>query len=385
MGHDDVEMAGLLQRLSEGLQLSPDEAIRLVERAELPVLGLAAREAARLQNPEGLVGFVVDQTILYSNVCQPNCPFCNGTVTADDPRAFTLTPEEVVEKARPAVAAGAQQIILQGGHRIDLPWEYYLDLIRSLKEAYPGIAVAAYSPTEILVMAASFGRSTREVMTDLKEAGLDLLLSGGAEALGWLRQKENRILLRGPWNDWFDVLHRAHDLGIPVIGMVPFGLGETARERVGLLYRIRAVQFRTSRRGEGVFRALVPYDAGAPPALGESLPAGLPWPEAGPASPSDPTGYEYLRMVAFARLLVDNVPRIQASFLTQGAKVAQVALAGGADDFGGTQFQCTRVELAAGRFGRMTPEEVQRLVRDAGLIPARRSPTYAILERLEPQ
>lgn len=395
-----------------GLRLSPDEAIQLVERAELPLLGLVAREKAAQRKPGNQVSFLVDQTIVYSNVCQPDCPFCHGTVTADDPRAFTLTPEQVVAQAAPAVAAGAQQIILQGGHRIDLEWEYYLNLIRALKEAYPGLAIAAFSPSEIMVFNAWLQRSTHAVMAELQAAGMDLLLSGGAEALGWIRQKENRILLQGPWNEWFDVLHRAHDLGIPVVGTVPFGLGETAQQRVGYLYRMRSVQSRTGEKsGRGVFQSVVPLHAGSAPALGTALARGSGWPdlqlpprESGTATtgasgapgatdaagggeqagaPEGPTGYAYLRMVALTRLLVDNTPHVQASFVTEGAKVAQVALDGGADDLGGTQYQFEGVELAAGRTGRMTQDEVIRLVRDAGRVPVRRSPTFDLLERFE--
>lgn len=349
----------ILRRLLAGERPTPAAAIHLAEHAEFVSLGLVAQALEARVNPERLATFVVDCTIVYSNVCQPNCPFCAGTVTREDPRAFTLSAADLVAQVGEAVAAGARQIILQGGHRIDLPFGYYTGLLAAVKAAYPQVELIAYSPTEIMVWNAWFQRSTRALLTDLQGAGLDVLLAGGAEAVT-SRAPEHRALLRGPWAEWFDVVHRCHDLGIPVVATFPFGLGETARERVGHLYRVRAVQERTGQGGRPpAFRALVPF----------------------PAAPEAVTGHEYLRMVALSRVLADNIPIIQASPLTQGLKVAQVALDCGANDFGGTHLQHGQAELAAGRVGAMTPAELIRLARDAGRVPARRDARYQVQER----
>lgn len=366
----------LLHRLLAGDPPTLDEAVWLAERADFLQLGMAAQMLEARVNPERLVTFIVDQTIVYSNVCQPDCPFCVGTVTRDDPRAFTLSAEELVARVGAAVAAGARQIILQGGHRRDLPWPYYTGLLEAVKAAYPRVELAAYSPSEVMLFSACFERTHREVLAALQAAGLDILIAGGAESLP-SRARENRTLLRGPWQEWLDVIHGCHELGIPVVATVPFGFGEAPRERVGHLCRLRAIQGRMGERGGApVFRAVVPFPAAPAEADERLLLAGA---EAGVLEPA--SGHEYLRMVALTRLLCDNIPVVQASPLTQGARVAQVALDAGANDFGGTHLQYGRAELAAGRIGVMTPAEFIRLARDAGRVPARRNARYQVEER----
>ncbi len=360
----------ILQRVLAGERPSPEEAVFLAEQADLLKLGMAAQTLEMRSNPDRLTTFIVDQTIVYSNVCQPRCPFCIGTVTRDDPRAFTLSAADVVARVGAAVRDGARQIILQGGHRLDLPWSYYTELLTAVKVTYPQVELAAYSPTELMVFNAHFQRSTREILAELQSAGLDVLIAGGAESMP-SRAPENRALLRGPWNEWVDVMHRCADLDIPVVATFPFGLGETARERVGHLYRTRAIQFRTGQRhGRPVFRALVPFPA-ADPEPGH------------PGEAAPVTGMEYLRMVALSRVLCDNIPVVQASPLTQGAKVAQVALDCGCNDLGGTHLQYNQAELAAGRRGAMSPAEFIRLAHDAGRVPARRNARYELKERHE--
>jgi cyclic dehypoxanthinyl futalosine synthase len=316
--------------------------------------------------------------VVYSNVCQPNCPFCVGTVTKEDPRAFTKTADEVVAEVAEAVQAGATQIILQGGHRIDLPWEYYTGLVRAIHQRFPAVQIFAYSPTEIMVFNALFQRKTADIVGELKEAGMGALLAGGSETMN-TRIPEYRALLRGPWNEWIDVVHRCADAGIPVIAPFVFGFGETAKERVGLLYRTRAIQERTAMMHRPVFRKLAvftltaPAPAAAPAGEHVAYVEGEAVPVSQAALPRAPvSGHEYLRMVALARILVPNIPHVQSSFVAQGAKVAQVALDGGADDLGGTLMEYTQVELAAGRVGAMTAEEMERLIRVTGRTPVRR-------------
>ncbi len=375
-----MDTDALLARLLAGERLFPDEANHLCAEAELVPMGMAARELVRRLNPEGKVGYAVSKTIVYSNVCQPNCPFCTGTVVADHPAAFTKSADEVVAEAAEAVAAGATQITIQGGHRIDLPWEYYTGLVRAVKSRFPDLQIFAYSPTEIMVFNVVFQKRTAEVIAELQEAGMGALFAGGAETMA-PRDKEHRALVRGPWTEWFEVVHRCADAGIPVVVPFVIGLGETVRERVGHLYRVRSVAERTAKAGKGVIKSLAVFSLTppAPVALaegehvvhveGEAVKVD---PAAAKAQPPV-TGHEYLRMVALSRLLVPGVPHVQSSFVAQGAKVAQVALDGGADDLGGTHLEFTKVELAAGRVGAMTAEEMERLITDAGLVPVRRT------------
>jgi cyclic dehypoxanthinyl futalosine synthase len=360
-----MDSGDILQKALMGLKLFPEEAIHLCAKGELLDLALTARTIAARKNPDGVVGYALNQTVVYSNVCQPDCPFCIGTVTKEDPRAFTRTADEVVAEAAEAVAAGATQIILQGGHRIDLPWEYYTGLVTALRQQFPQVQICAYSPSEIMIFNVLFQKRTTEVIGELKAAGMDGFVAGGSPTMN-TRIPEYRALLRGPWNEWFDVVHRCADMGIPLVAPFVFGLGENAKERVGHLYRVRAVQERTSAKQKPAFHALSVFTLTPP----QTAPAPAP---ADPMEAEPPaTGHEYLRMLALARILVQNIPHVESSFVAQGAKVAQVALDGGADDMGGTFLEYTQAELAAGRVGPMTADEMERLIRDAGRTPHRR-------------
>lgn len=317
----------ILRKVLTGAKIFPDEANFLCAEAPLANLAAAARAVAVRANPAGTVGYAVSRTIVYSNVCQTNCPFCQGTVTADDPTAFTRTADEVVAEVAGAVAAGATQIVLQGGHRIDLPWAYYPGLVRAVKARFPQVQVLAYSPSELMVFNVAYQMRSAQVVGGLQEAGMDALLAGGDEILR-SRVPEYQMLMRGPWNEWFDVVHRCADAGVPVV--VPFvvGIGESVRERVGHLMRVRAVQERTATAGRPAFRALIVFTLG----------------EAGPAI----TGHQYLRMVALARVLVPNIPHVQASIASRGTEVALAALDGGADEL-----SSIRPEVAADLEGRI--------------------------------
>lgn len=374
-----MDTDALLEKALKGEKLFPDEAIYLCEQGDLIPMAMAARATARQQNPEETVGYAISKTIVYSNVCQPRCPFCTGTVTKDDPAAFTKSAEDVVAEVAEAAAAGATQIVLQGGHRIDLPWEYYPGMVRAIHERFPDVQIMAFSPTEVMVFNVAYQKRTADVIAELQAAGMGALLAGGAETMR-TRVPEYRALLRGPWNEWIDVVHRCADARIPVVLPFVVGLGESAKERIGFLYRARELQRRTTQAGKPAFAAvavfsLTPPAVQAPPAgdhvvhvEGEAVKVDPP-----AAAPAAVTGHEYLRMVALARVLLPGIAHVQSSFVSQGAKIAQVALDGGADDLGGTNLEFTQAELAAGRVGSMTAAEMERLIRDAGREPVRRT------------
>mgnify|MGYP000064531928 CR=1 FL=1 len=354
MNVNEMDCGEILMKALAEQRIRPDEAACLSQRASLLDLAAAAGELVRRVNPAGEVGYTVNRTVVYSNVCDPQCPYCRGTVTRDDPRAFTLTPEEAASRAAEAAAQGATQIILQGGHRTDLPWEYYLELVRTVKERLPQVQVMGFSPTEITVLRFPHEKSICQMIGDLKVAGLGAMWAGGAPSLS-SRILEYRRLLKGPWETWLEVVQGCAKHGIPMVAPFVFGLGETHHERVNYLFRLREVQAVTTGDGAPVFRSLAIFNL-----------------DAGPDFPPV-SGQEYLRMVALARLLVPNIPHVASSFLYHGAKVAQVSLDGGADDMGGTQLEFDRAELAAGRVGAMTAAEMERLIRDAGRVPVRRA------------
>lgn len=367
-----MEIDALLEKGLKGERLAPDEAIYLAERADLIPLGMVADRLAAGKSPDRSVGYAVSKTIQYSNVCQPSCPFTTGNVLIDDPRAFTKSAEEVVVEAGEAVAKGATQITLQGGHRIDLPWAYYTGLVKALRTAYPSLQIFAYSPSEIMVFNTLFQKRTLEVLTELQEAGMDGLFAGGTETMG-ARAPEYRALLRGPWNEWIEVVHRANDLRIPVIAPFVLGLGESTRERIGHLYRLREMQQRTSMAGKPLFARLAVFTLNqeAPPPSAEEVTyvEGERVVTEATDQPVKTTGYGYLRWLALARILVPNIAHVQSSFVSQGAKVAQVALNGGADELGGSNMEYEKVDLASARVGAMTAPEMERLILEAGRKP----------------
>lgn len=368
-----MDADSLLEKVLKGEKLFPDEAIWLADNVDLIPLGMVADRIAAARNPGRTVGYAISKTVAYSNVCQPSCPFTTGNVLQDDPRAFTKSAEEVVAEVGEAVKQGATQITLQGGHRIDLPWEYYLGLVKAVRTAYPAVQLFAYSPTEIMVFNTLFQKQTAAILAELHEAGMDGLLAGGAETMG-ARAPEYRALLRGPWNEWIEVVHRAADLRIPVIAPFVFGFGESTKERIGQLYRTRAIQERTTMAGKPAFARLSVFTLNLDqpqPATdevtyveGERVVA-----ESPTAAPVKTTGYGYLRWLAMARILVPNIPHVQSSFVSQGAKVAQVGLNGGADELGGTNMEYDKVDLASARVGAMTAPEMERLILEAGRKP----------------
>jgi cyclic dehypoxanthinyl futalosine synthase len=373
-----MDAESLLQKALSGEKLFPEEAIYLGDEAELLPLGLVAQRIAAELNPGREVGYAVSKTVVYSNVCQPECPFCQGTVVKEDPAAFTKTAAEIVAEVGEAVAQGATQITLQGGHRIDLPWSYYTGLVKSVRSAYPEVQIFAYSPTEIMVFNILYQKKTAEIIHDLVEAGMTGLYAGGAETMQ-TRIPEYRALLRGPWNEWIDIVHRCADARIPVIVPFVFGLGESTKERIGHLYRVRSIQERTAAAGRPAFARLAVFTLTGPetpPQIpgehvvhveGEAVKLEAPAP-----APVKTTGYGYLRWLALARILVPNIKHVQSSFVAQGAKVAQVALDGGADELGGTHLEFEQVDLAAGRVGAMTPAEMERLITQIGRKPVLR-------------
>jgi len=342
----------IIAKALKGERPFPDEAIHLCVEGELLAMGAAADRVANLLNPEEHVGYGLAKTVIYSNVCQPQCPFCSGTVTWDHPDAFTKSAEQVVAEVAEAVSGGATQVFLQGGHRIDLDWSYYPGLVRAIHERFPHLQLFAYSPTEIMVFNVAYQKRTSEVIHELVDAGMGGLFAGGAET-HQTRGPEYRALLRGPWNEWFDIVHRSADAGLPVIVPFVFGLGESPRERVGHLYRVRAVQERTTAMKRPAFAAVAVF----------TLPEGRP--AAGAELPPAVSSQEYLRMLALARILLPNIRHLQSSPTSQGARVAQVALNGGADSLG-------PIYLGETAGGAVSPDALTALIREAGRTPVKR-------------
>jgi cyclic dehypoxanthinyl futalosine synthase len=348
----------VITKATHGRRLDADEGLALFRHADLLTLGELANGTRKRLHPERLVTFIVDRNINYTNICVNKCKFCAFYREADSPEAYILSNEEIFKKIEETIALGGTQILLQGGVHPDLGIEYFEDLFSSIKTRFT-IQVHALSPSEITHIAKKADMNVPETLTRLRAAGLDSIPGGGAEILvDRVRKKVSPNKIR--WRQWADVMTEAHKLGMPTSATMMFGSLETDREIIEHLVRLRDVQ--DSTRG---FTAFIPwtYQPGNTELGGRSA-----------------TGVEYLKVLALSRIMLDNFNNIQASWVTQGAKIAQVALEFGANDFGSTMIE-ENVVAAAGVTFRMTRQEIVDLIQDAGYVAAQRDTTYHILRK----
>ena len=346
-----------LERAVEGARLDVDEALALLEGADLPSLAAAAHAARNRMTDERVVTYVVDRNINYTNVCVSGCRFCAFFREPGDARGYVLTLDELDRKIEETLALGGTQILMQGGLHPELPLDFFVDMLRHIKSNYP-IHVHSFSPPEIVHFARLNGLDVEPVLRRLQEVGLDSLPGGGAEILVE-RVRESVSPHKCTAQEWLDVMRTAHGIGMPTTATMMFGHVETLGQRVEHLARIRELQHETSG-----FTAFIPWTyQPANTALGGRT-AG---------------GHDYLRTLAVARLFLDNIPNVQASWVTQGAKIASVALGFGANDLGGTMIE-ENVVAAAGVSYSMSIEEIRALIQDAGCEPKQRTTLYELVE-----
>jgi len=341
-----------------GKHLSADEGLVLFRQADLLSLGELANNMRKRLHPKRLVTFIVDRNINYTNICVNKCKFCAFYREAESPDAYILSKDEIFKKIEETLAQGGTQILMQGGVHPDLGIDYFEELFRSIKMRYK-IHIHSLSPSEISFVAKKDSLSIKDALTRLKAAGLDSIPGGGAEILvDRVRKKVSPNKIR--WRQWADVMKEAQKLGMPTTATMMFGSLETDKEIIEHLVRLRDIQEET--KG---FTAFIPwtYQPGNTELGGRSA-----------------TAVEYLKVLALSRIMLDNFQNIQASWVTQGAKIAQVALEFGANDFGSTMIE-ENVVAAAGISFRMTKQEIVSIIKDAGYTPAQRDTKYNILKK----
>ncbi len=335
-------------------RLSPDEALALFQHGNLIDLGEQAHATRlRIANPD-VVTYVVDRNINYSNVCAAQCDFCAFYRKPDDPEAFLLSNEEIYRKIRELLEIGGTTILLQGGLHPSLDFSYYTRVLSAIKERFQ-VCIHAFSPPEIVWMAHLYSRSVRDIIADLRSAGLDSLPGGGAEILS---DRVRTRVSRGKCNsaEWLGVMEEAHRLGLRTTATMMFGHVETYADRVEHLRCLRDLQDRT--RG---FTAFICWTF---------------QPRNTRLADREPTGaHEYLKTLAISRIFLDNFPHLQASVITQKEEVGQVALFFGADDMGGTTMEENVVRLA-GTSHCAGEQRLCELIRDAGFRPQKRNTQY---------
>ncbi|MGI6286040.1 cyclic dehypoxanthinyl futalosine synthase [Neomoorella humiferrea] len=344
-------------KVLEGKRLSADEGECLYREADLLEMGYLANLVRQRLHRDGTVTFVVDRNINYTNICVNACRFCAFYRLPGDAEGYVLSREEIGNKIEATLAAGGTQILLQGGLNPDLDLAWFEDLFAWIKSRYP-VTLHSLSPVEIDYLACKEKLPVFEVLRRLKKAGLDSLPGGGAEIL--VDGVRDRVSPKKTKTArWLEVMRAAHSLGMKSTATMVFGLGETIADRIAHLEAVRRLQDET-----GGFTAFIPWSFQP----GNTELGGT---EAGAA--------EYLKVLALARIYLDNVPNLQVSWVTQGLKVAQVALFFGANDFGSTMLE-ENVVRAAGASYRACMEEIVHCIREAGFRPAQRDNEYRILK-----
>ncbi len=361
-------------------RISPKEALTLYQAADLLGLGMWADLIKKALHPEEVCTFIVDRNINYTNVCINKCTFCAFWRDEDDRDAYLLDRETIFGKIEETIALGGTQILIQGGLHPALDIFYYVDLLSSIKERFD-INIHGFSPPEVCYIADSSDLTIRETLSILRAAGLDSIPGGGAEILSD-RVRDILSPKKIASSRWLEVMEAAHAMGMKTTATMMFGSIETPRDIIAHLDAIRQLQDRT-----GGFTAFIPWSfQPGNTALGKRdvrLRSGgktkRPSPGNRPAAPSyGATAVDYLRVLALSRIYLDNIENIQASWVTQGLKLAQVALRFGANDFGSTMIE-ENVVASAGVSYSVSMPDIINSIRAAGFVPAQRDTYYNLI------
>jgi cyclic dehypoxanthinyl futalosine synthase len=329
------------------------------KNAPLLELGAEADAVRKTLHPEGVVTYIVDRNINYTNVCVADCGFCAFYRRPKDNEGWTLSYEQIGAKIDEVKALGGVQILMQGGHNPYIPFEWYLDLLRYIKQYHP-IHIHGFSPSEVDFWSTLYRMPAVEVIRELVKAGLDSIPGGGGEIL--VQRVRDQVARKKAGADrWLEVMEIAHGEGLKTSCTMMYGIGETLEERYEHLQRLRDLQSRT-----GGFTAFICWPL---------------QPENTPTMSAQPKtdAVDYLRTTAFARVVLDNIPNLQASWVTMGLKVGQTALHFGCNDFGSLMLE-ENVVSAANTTYRTSIAEMERLIREAGFTPRKRRQNYQFIE-----
>ncbi len=355
------------------------QALRMLKKADLLDLAESADVMRKRLHPENVVTFVVDRNINYTNVCINQCRFCAFWRSEDAADAYLIDEATLFRKIEETIALGGTQILIQGGLHPSLGLDYYTGLLQSIKERFD-INIHGFSPPEICYIADSSDITVSEALRILKEAGLDSVPGGGAEILSD-RIREQLSPKKIKSSRWLGVMEAAHRLGMKTTATMMFGSIEAPEDIVAHLSAVRDLQDRT-----GGFTAFIPWsfqpgntELQAENSGRRATNSRKINPKSGFSAPGSPlmpaTAVEYLRVLALSRLYLDNIPNIQASWVTQGLKLAQVALRFGANDFGSTMIE-ENVVASTGVSYRVTKEDILSAIKTAGFTPAQRNTAY---------
>ncbi len=350
-------LAAIEEKVIAGERLSFDDGVALFHSTELTRIGMLADLVRRRKHPEPVATYVIGRNINYTNVCWVRCKFCAFYRPPGAEDGYVLSRDEIFHKIDELVAAGGREVFLQGGLNPKLRIEYYEELFSEIKARY-AVHLHSLSPAEIIYIAHLANLSIEEAIVRLRRAGLDTIPGAGAEIL--VDEVRRSVApFRDAAADWLAVMRAAHRLGMRTTATMTFGLGEKVEHRVEHLLKLRALQDET-----GGFTSFTTWNF---------------QPEGTELGGTRAGAFDYLRTQAIARLMLDNFDNIQVSWLTQGAKIGQLALKYGANDFGSTIFE-ENVITAAGAKTIFSIDEMKRLISDAGYRPRLRDTLYRILD-----
>jgi len=337
--------------------LTQSQALDMLRSADLLGIGRQADAVRKRLHPENVVTYVVDRNINYTNICTEYCSFCAFYRPVGSPEGYVQPLESIFRKIDETLELGGTGVLMQGGLHPDLKIDYYENLLASIKRRYPRLHLHCFSAPEILNIAEVSGLSLGDTLVRLKDAGLDSIPGGGAEILDdEIRQRIAR--LKCTTEEWLSVHRTAHHLGLRTTATMMFGCGEHLQHRVNHLERIRQLQETT-----GGFTAFIPWIfQRAHTSLGNFV-------------KEEATAVDYLKTLAVSRIYLDNVPNIQASWLTPGPKICQIALRFGGNDVGSILIE-ENVVRAAGCTNTTNEAELRRLISDAGFRPVKRDTLY---------
>jgi cyclic dehypoxanthinyl futalosine synthase len=352
----------VIDKVRAGERIDSAEALELYRDAPTPVLGQLADGIRQRKHPDGVVTYIIDRNVNYTNVCVAKCNFCAFYREVGSPDGYVLGFDELFRKIDETIAVGGVQLLLQGGHNPDLPLSWYEDLFRAVKERYPEFKLHALSPPEVVHLSRLSQLPVPTVIDRLIAAGLDSIPGGGAEILVDRVRKLLHCYGKATSDEWLDVMRHAHRKGLRTTATMMYGTLETDVERIEHMMRLRDVQDET-----GGFTAFITWsfqpdytELGASQRITEA------------------TGVDYLRTLALSRIVLDNFDNLQASWVTQGGKVGQLSLAYGANDMGSVMIE-ENVVRAAGASYCMDELEIVRNIEDAGFVAKRRNMHYELL------
>jgi cyclic dehypoxanthinyl futalosine synthase len=361
--HVTTNIKQILEKILNGGRMTAAECTSLLESHDVAAIGVAADEIRQRRHPDNVVTYIIDRNINYTNVCNVVCTFCAFYRRPGAPDTYVRTVDEICAKIDETIALGGTGVLMQGGLHPDFGIEWYEDLLRTLHAKYPNFQLHCFSPPEIHNIHLISGLDYETIMARLKAAGLSSLPGGGGEILD--DEVRDRVSTKCTTDEWLAVMRAVHRVGLRSTATMMFGIGDTVVHRVRHLQRVRDLQDET-----GGFTAFIPWTFQREnTALGRRI-------------KEEPTGMDYLKMLAVSRLFLDNIENFQSSWLTQGLKLGQVALRFGANDMGSIMIE-ENVVSAAGAHNCADEKMLRYLIREAGFTPQQRDILYQPVHREE--